>query len=505
MDAAVRLADEALTTALSGRRPTGGRRAHPCRHGALRARPHDQRDRRHAGSAALAHRSGLLKGVLRATVSLVAVQTGVGRLDGAIGDGKEGLRLAGHLGRRRPYEAPLDAQFALAHVRRGLPEQAEEILDNAPTITGDQYRWHVEVVRAELELVRGELQAARRAIENTRLEAGTHLMWALRRSAVASEVALAEGEAGEARAAASELLDLAELWPDSTMLRLAALGIGAMALAGDWADADEWLDRAEAKATQLQEELEEAPVDVAAWLAAVRAQHEAATGSEASRWWQEAADRFAEARFDGRHAWAMNMVASTHPMADAVEPADGSRPAGRRSFASATSRSTSSSSSCARRRERGGRAPGLRRAPAPPPRPGSGGHQGGSPLRPGGGDRFVSESALTSRITGRPAGGRGRRALPPIIKTVHGRGYRFVADVSEVADRSPTALAGAAATDPHARSAGFSIAYQISWATGRVHRLRARLRVERRPPVGVATHGRVLPPAGRRQPADHLR
>jgi DNA-binding winged helix-turn-helix (wHTH) protein/tetratricopeptide (TPR) repeat protein len=47
------------------------------------------------------------------------------------------------------------------------------------------------------------------------------------------------------------------------------------------------------------------------------------------------------------------------------------------------------------------------------------------------GDRFVSESALTSRIKSarRAVGDTGRDQR--IIKTIHGRGYRFVADVAE--------------------------------------------------------------------------
>lgn len=52
------------------------------------------------------------------------------------------------------------------------------------------------------------------------------------------------------------------------------------------------------------------------------------------------------------------------------------------------------------------------------------------------GDRFVSESALTSRIKSarRAVGDTGRDQR--IIKTIHGRGYRFVADVVEKAQPS---------------------------------------------------------------------
>jgi pimeloyl-ACP methyl ester carboxylesterase/DNA-binding winged helix-turn-helix (wHTH) protein len=50
------------------------------------------------------------------------------------------------------------------------------------------------------------------------------------------------------------------------------------------------------------------------------------------------------------------------------------------------------------------------------------------------GDRFVSESALTSRIKAarRAVGDDGQHQQ--VIRTVHGRGYRFVADVTDVAN-----------------------------------------------------------------------
>ncbi|HET6951763.1 MAG TPA: alpha/beta fold hydrolase [Acidimicrobiales bacterium] len=68
------------------------------------------------------------------------------------------------------------------------------------------------------------------------------------------------------------------------------------------------------------------------------------------------------------------------------------------------------------------------------------------------GDRFVSESALTSRIKAarRAVGDDGRRQA--VIRTAHGRGYRFVADASEV---DPVGVAGRRANgaDPAAGDA----------------------------------------------------
>ncbi len=56
------------------------------------------------------------------------------------------------------------------------------------------------------------------------------------------------------------------------------------------------------------------------------------------------------------------------------------------------------------------------------------------------GDRFVSESALTSRIKAarRALGDTGREQR--FIRTVHGRGYRFVADPGEALAASNDAL-----------------------------------------------------------------
>ncbi|MCZ7528597.1 MAG: AAA family ATPase [Acidimicrobiia bacterium] len=66
------------------------------------------------------------------------------------------------------------------------------------------------------------------------------------------------------------------------------------------------------------------------------------------------------------------------------------------------------------------------------------------------GDRFVSESALTSRIKSarRACGDSGRQQR--VIRTVHGRGYRFVADVTEAGEAAP-ALGPTAAPTPAVR------------------------------------------------------
>jgi DNA-binding winged helix-turn-helix (wHTH) protein len=65
------------------------------------------------------------------------------------------------------------------------------------------------------------------------------------------------------------------------------------------------------------------------------------------------------------------------------------------------------------------------------------------------GDRFVSESALTSRIKSarRAVGDTGRDQR--IIRTIHGRGYRFVAPVVDATTRE-AAITGSAVATPSA-------------------------------------------------------
>jgi pimeloyl-ACP methyl ester carboxylesterase len=85
------------------------------------------------------------------------------------------------------------------------------------------------------------------------------------------------------------------------------------------------------------------------------------------------------------------------------------------------------------------------------------------------GDRFVSESALTSRIKDarRAVGDDGHRQT--VIRTVHGRGYRFVAPVVEAGPVGGAAAPGRGADAPpppprtrYARSGRYSIAYQVA-------------------------------------------
>ena len=66
------------------------------------------------------------------------------------------------------------------------------------------------------------------------------------------------------------------------------------------------------------------------------------------------------------------------------------------------------------------------------------------------GDRFVSESALTTRIkTARRAVGDDGQSQT-VVRTIHGRGYRFVAPVAELEDAVASVETAATAAAPAA-------------------------------------------------------
>src|SRR5436190_10525916 len=64
------------------------------------------------------------------------------------------------------------------------------------------------------------------------------------------------------------------------------------------------------------------------------------------------------------------------------------------------------------------------------------------------GDRFVSESALTTRIKSARRAVADDGAQQRVIKTVHGRGYRFVAAVREPGTPVPGEAAESSTSEP---------------------------------------------------------
>jgi DNA-binding winged helix-turn-helix (wHTH) protein len=78
------------------------------------------------------------------------------------------------------------------------------------------------------------------------------------------------------------------------------------------------------------------------------------------------------------------------------------------------------------------------------------------------GGRFVSETAVTSRIkqARRVVGDDGKSQR--VIRTVHARGYRFVADTVERATPAPVAVSPPPAPVRYAVTDGLHIAYQVT-------------------------------------------
>jgi DNA-binding winged helix-turn-helix (wHTH) protein len=101
------------------------------------------------------------------------------------------------------------------------------------------------------------------------------------------------------------------------------------------------------------------------------------------------------------------------------------------------------------------------------------------------GDRFVSESALTSRIKDarRAVGDDGRRQA--VIRTIHGRGYRFVAPVEAADAGGATDRAGGDGVPeppapPRTHYASGRYSTPTRWEPARRSRLHPRVRLERR-------------------------
>ena len=112
------------------------------------------------------------------------------------------------------------------------------------------------------------------------------------------------------------------------------------------------------------------------------------------------------------------------------------------------------------------------------------------------GDRFVSESALTTRIkqARQAVGDTGQRQA--VIKTLHGRGYRFVADVGEASPQRQfhNSVMRIPATR-YAKSDGGAI--RVSDVRRRPRpRAHRRVHVEHRAAMGTAG-GRGVPAAAR--------
>ncbi|MEL7206807.1 MAG: winged helix-turn-helix domain-containing protein [Actinomycetota bacterium] len=253
------------------------------------------------------HRNG--RGITRTAINHVALLDSACRLDAARAVGDVGLAESEELGCPRPYRAALYALQAGVLFQRGEWEEAQAVLDEAPADPGRQYRWFLETVQARLHVGRGDIGRARSVLDGVTADASAHLAWTVQTAVAEAELALARSAHQDAVRAIAPVLELAELYPDASFLHLVALVLiaragGATPMLGLEDDDDALLRRAERKAEALDRDLEEAPDDTTPMLEAVRALHAQVAGLDPHDHWDRARRGLADARCETLAAWA---------------------------------------------------------------------------------------------------------------------------------------------------------------------------------------------------------
>lgn len=81
------------------------------------------------------------------------------------------------------------------------------------------------------------------------------------------------------------------------------------------------------------------------------------------------------------------------------------------------------------------------------------------------GDRFVSDAALTSRIKAARQAVGDDGSAQQVIRTVHGRGYQLVAEVSEEVGAATTSLTAAPSLEQHIRFCTSDDGHRLAYAT----------------------------------------
>ena len=238
----------------------------------------------------------------RAAVNWVLLLHTSGRLDGAIEAGRRALAAADDLRMGPSMRAVLAALLARPLIDVGDWDAAEELLGDLRLPNAPRYRAYITLVTAELATARGDRQLAQWALDDSR-GFGLIIVLALRRACVEAELALDHDEPHVTREVADAHLPLAMFVADSSHARLSYFALRALR-PGDQAAADEYLAGAEARAEVVTALPIGTPLDLPAWMAAVRGAHARVVGESAVDHWARAIDLFTTSGQVVRAGWA---------------------------------------------------------------------------------------------------------------------------------------------------------------------------------------------------------
>ena len=242
--------------------------------------------------------AGLARAALRPMINLLVVQVAAGDLEAAVAEGERGLEILARHSSTLPSHGTVYALLARALLQSGQVARAEQVLREAPPVAGRLHQAYLGVARAEQAMARGRFDEAARLLDGLAVELEANPYWAVQLSAAEAELALARGRFDLALACAERLVELSELWADTSTLRLRAAAIAAAHHAAP-GQVEEHLAEARRRYAELVGAVE--PLDADAWMAQIEALAAEDT-DEAIGHWHAAAAHFSTA---GHHLRAL--------------------------------------------------------------------------------------------------------------------------------------------------------------------------------------------------------
>lgn len=240
--------------------------------------------------------AGLPQETTRASVNLLMILHAGAFLDEAMRAAAEIGDALGELAVPPPHRAGVDAIVARILLSRGEWDRATDIIAATPDPRYPRYQAYLAVARGDLAVARGDNDEARAALAAVRFP---HiLLLRLHTMAMEAELALSEGRRDDVQRVADDLLPLARLVPESTLLRICALALHTRP-----AEPDRYLRAARENVDALAVSAGR-PADLDAWWSVVQGAHADACGAPSTARWQDASTAFTEAGLPVRAAWA---------------------------------------------------------------------------------------------------------------------------------------------------------------------------------------------------------